>query len=72
MRVVLEQVLDLIQREAKTLQVADGLQLLHLVDAVVAVACPVVHLVRQQQTLLLIMTQSFYCDLHQLGELSDF
>ena len=66
MRVVLKQILDFIQREAESLQVADGLQPLHLVDAVVTVARPLIHLVRHQQSLLLIVTQGLYGDLHQL------
>ena len=72
MRTIVEQVLDLVQREAEPLQVADVLQLLHLVDAVIAVASPLVHLVRREQSLLFVVTQGLYRHLHQLGELSDF
>ena len=63
---IVEQVLDLVQREAEPLQVADVLQLLHLVDTVVAVASPLVHLVRREQPFLFVVTQGLYRHLHQL------
>ena len=66
MRTIVEQILDFIQREAEPLQVADVLQLLHLVDAVVAVASPLVHLVRCKQSFLFVVTQGLYRHLHQL------
>ena len=47
-------------------KIANRVELLHLFDAVIAIASPLVHLVRYQQPLLLVVTQGLYGDLHQL------
>ncbi len=42
------------------------LKLLHLFNAVISVTCPLVHLVRQEKTFLLVMTQGLNSYLHHL------
>ena len=66
MAIVHIHVANLVEAKSQALQTAYAVELLHLVYAVIALTCPLVHLVRHQQTFLLVVSQRLYCYLHQL------
>ena len=69
---VIIEVFYLLQRESHVLELAYGIQPLHLLDGVISVARPLIHFVWNQQSHLFVVAQRLDSHLHQLGELSDF
>jgi len=63
---------DFLYAEIQLPQSFDGGRRLQLVGLIKAVACPLVHLGRNQQTLLLIKPQSLHRQHAKFGKLTDF
>lgn len=63
--VIVEQFTNLLQRETKISEVANGIETLHLTHAIETIAAPLIHFFRKKQALLLVVAQGLHRHLHQ-------